>query len=140
MSYDLTFTGMSDALDAWERIVERALAILDDAEAARTDTYGEIDDPGTGIQLRIDNETGTISVPYRHFTAPAEVIVKLYELAEIVRQEAGLTGYDPQVGRPVREDDVGLAVTAYASVAAMFERRARTEARLAARRAEREQA
>jgi hypothetical protein len=122
----------------WSRLVDHASSILDDATVTLTGRYGEVDDEATGMQLQVTATTATISVPYWHFEQPASVIGKLFQLADIVERETGLSGVDPQVGMPVEQarQNLALVVAAYTTVAAMFERRARTEARIAARRAE----
>ena len=152
MSYDLTFAlpdrplgpsgrpdGAPDA-DVWRHLVDHARSILDDAMVSLTNEYGQVDDEATGIQLQVTATTARISVPYWHFEQPASIIGTLFQLAEIVEQKTGLSGVDPQVGMPVEQarQNLELVITAYTNVALMFERRARTEARIAARRAERD--
>jgi hypothetical protein len=149
MSYALTFAdarGDSEsaaetapAAEVWRRVVARVGPRLPGAEVTLTGSGGQLTDEATGIDLRLTASTGRIDLAYWHFEQPAQAIGMLYELAGIVEQETGLVGADPQLGMPVREagQRLDLAASMYANVAAMFERQARTQARIAARRAER---
>ncbi|HKE65723.1 MAG TPA: hypothetical protein VKB59_13885 [Micromonosporaceae bacterium] len=153
MSYDLTFSDPrldSDAVsgdtapaaEVWRRVVECVGPHLANVEPSLNDAYGELSHEETGIHLQLTATTASISMAYWHFEEPANAIRVLYLLAGIVEQETGLVGTDPQMGMSVQQagQHLDLVVSAYANVAAMFARRARTEARIAARRASRSDA
>ena len=55
-------------------------------------------DEATGIDMHLTSTRARISLAYWHFEQPANAIGMLYELAEIIEQETGLAGADPQVG------------------------------------------
>jgi hypothetical protein len=120
----------------WRRVVKQTRAVLAGVEVTRTDRFGEIDHPATGIQLWLSATAATISAPYWHVDDAAEVIATVYRLAEIVEAETTLTGFDPQMDRPVRDarQTLDLVAQYYANVAGMFARQQATRARAAARR------
>ena len=138
MSYDIYFVrrdpgqSFADALDAtedaydgdpgplgdaeveqWERIVERARAILDDAEEFTTESSCELVDTTTAIQLSMIADEVTITVPSeRPQQDSVTLMAKVYALARVVEDETGLEGYDPQLQEPVTDPRMRLAAQA----------------------------
>ena len=152
MSYDLTFLAKSagqsweDAIEAlgaweeagesgpqerpdaqaWERILTGAREMLGQVEVYAADAWYEFTHEPTAIQVSLEADTATITVPYWYSGARAESVVRLmYRLGEIIESATGLAGYDPQVGMPVGEagSQIAPAVAMFDSTAAMVAQR-----------------
>jgi hypothetical protein len=92
-------------LEAWDRIVPQARTLLGDVEITE---YGQesrdLNHSDTGIDLSVFGDEVSITVPYWHAGNDAAIVLdKVFALAAIVEKETGLTAYDPQVERPLRE-------------------------------------
>ncbi len=156
MSYDLVFapSTVGHAVEpdedgartpppaqVWRRLVDRAIQLLGPVHAILTETYGELDHEPTGIQLILTASSARITVPYGASGDDANTVLRqLYALGAIVEEETGLTGYDPQVGRPLREaaQNASGGQASFDLVGDMLRRSAETQRRAAQRRAEKE--
>ena len=150
MSYDLNFVRKVDgqtweeayeALDAaledddhigtpdsqaWGRIVAAARQVLGDVEVHDGGGWYELDHEPTGIQVNLSADSADLTVPYWYAGADAARIVEaIYRLGQAVEEHTGLTGYDPQVERPLAEvvDRPEAAVAVFDQVADSFQQR-----------------
>jgi hypothetical protein len=93
-----------ELLAAWERIVPQARELLGEIELFETEDTRELSHQSeqTGIQASIYASEVSITVPYWHRGAEAERILCLtYALAQVIENETGLEGYDPQYDRAI---------------------------------------
>jgi hypothetical protein len=87
--------------EAWGRIVAKAREILGAVEETVTDESLEFNHAPTGIQVSAFSNELTITVPYWHQGASTKTMVDVYALAEVLEQETGREGYDPQLDQPL---------------------------------------
>jgi hypothetical protein len=145
MSFDLTFVRKSadqswdEALEAmeaetdgapdaraWAGIVDDARRILGEIELHEGGEYFELDHEPTGIQLSLYAGEAAITVPYWYSGEQARLIVgTLYQLAAVIEEHTGLSGYDSQVDLPIAEaaQRPELASASFDMIAASFARR-----------------
>lgn len=115
-SWDEALQAMEDAaddgepiparlLEAWERIVPQARALLGDVDITEYELESrDLSHSETGIDLSVIGDEVSITVPYWHAgDAAAVVLGKVFALSAVVEKETGLTAYDPQVERPLAE-------------------------------------
>ncbi|MGW0577929.1 hypothetical protein ACWD25_18595 [Streptomyces sp. NPDC002920] len=101
-------------LEAWDRIVPQARAVLGEVEITEFEQESrDLSHSGTGIDLSVFGDEVSITVPYWHAGDDAAVVLgQVSTLASIVEKETGLTAYDPQTGRPLveapRDGSIGL--------------------------------
>ena len=125
MSYDLIFVPKSDdqsweeALGAaeedevgdrpspeiWASLLAATRQILgNEVSVAQDDTFYEVDDEATGVQLSYYAREAAITVPYWYRGERAMTIIRsVYQLAEAVEKLTGLPGFDPQLELPLPE-------------------------------------
>ncbi|WP_203702011.1 hypothetical protein [Asanoa iriomotensis] len=144
MSYDLMFMrrqpGQSwgEALEAaedyqdfgagpdeqvWQRVVARAKLLLGDAFTRLTDDGGEVSHERTGIQLFLYADSAEMNVPYGATGEGATAVLRtMFLLGQVVEEETGLEGYDPQLGQPLREAaaDLDLGAASFETVARLL--------------------
>lgn len=93
-----------ELLDAWDRIVPHARALLGEVDLFENGETCELSHDDTGIQLSIFVDEVAITIPYWHTgDKAAQALSKAYALAAIVERETGLQAYDPQVELPLSE-------------------------------------
>ncbi|WP_053847552.1 hypothetical protein [Streptomyces sp. NRRL B-24085] len=115
-SWDEVLEAMEDAaeesesiparlLDAWDRIVPQAGALLGEVDVTGEEQESrELSDSDTGIDLSVFGDEVSITVPFWHAgNDAADVLGKVFALAAVVEKETGLTAYDPQTERPLME-------------------------------------
>ncbi|MER5947827.1 hypothetical protein ABT127_17375 [Streptomyces sp. NPDC001904] len=95
----------AELLEAWQRIVPQARALLGDVDITEYEQESrDLSHSGTGIDLSVFGDELTITVPYWHAgDAAGTVLGTLFALSALVEKETGLTAYDPQVEMPLRE-------------------------------------
>ncbi|MEV4621700.1 hypothetical protein AB0J74_23695 [Asanoa sp. NPDC049573] len=101
--------GAGPAPDVWQRVVDRARALLGEVSLFVTDDCGEINHEPTSIQLDLFADSAAMHVPYGDTGDRATAILQaMYLLGRIVEEETGLEGYDPQADRPLAEAATNL--------------------------------
>jgi hypothetical protein len=92
-------------LEAWDRIVPQAQALLGQVEITEYEQESrDLSHSGTGIGLSVFGDEVSLTVPYWHAGNEAAVVLdKVFALAAVVESETRLTAYDPQMERPLRE-------------------------------------
>ena len=82
-----------------------------------SDTFTEFTDIETGIQIDIDPNQVSVSVPYWHNDAEAkQVFADVLRYLEIIQKETGYSIYDPQTEREIQlNGDVGQFLNTYSS-------------------------
>ncbi|MDG4822186.1 hypothetical protein O7635_10010 [Asanoa sp. WMMD1127] len=146
MSYDLMFLrrqpgqGWEEALEAaedyqdfgagpddeiWQRVLNRAKLLLGEVSTWLTDDAGEIIHERTGIQLTLYADSAEMSVPYGDTGDAATAVLRtMFLLGQVVEEETGLEGFDPQVDMPIREAaaNLDLGAASFEMVARMLSR------------------
>ena len=115
--------GAGPAPDVWQRVVERARLLLGEVSLFVTDDCGEINHEPTNIQLDLFADSAELHVPYGATGNGATAILQaVYLLGQVVEEETGLEGYDPQVGAPMREAaaNLDLGAASFETVAQLF--------------------
>ncbi|WP_055587789.1 hypothetical protein [Peterkaempfera griseoplana] len=91
-------------IDAWDRIVPQARALLGEVDLFEDGESCELSHAGTGIQLSVFQDEVSITVPYWHSgDDAARVLDQVYALGAVVERETGMDGYDPQAEAPLSE-------------------------------------
>ncbi|WP_089255430.1 hypothetical protein [Asanoa hainanensis] len=146
MSYDLMFLrrqpdqSWDEALEAaedyqdfgagpddevWQRVLTRARLLLGEVTAGLTDDGGEISHDRTGIQLSLYADSAEMSVPYGETGEGATAVLRtMFLLGQVVEEETGLEGYDPQLEQPIRAAaaNLDLGAASFDMVARMLSR------------------
>lgn len=108
----------AELLEAWQRIVPQARALLDDVDITEYEQESrDLSHSDTGIDLSVFGDEVSITVPYWHNgDGAARVLAKLFALCALVEQETGLTAYDPQVEMPLADTSPHQAMSIMSSV------------------------
>ena len=107
----------------WQRVVTRAKLLLGEVEATLTDDGGEISHERTGIQLSLYADSAEMNVPYGDTGEAATALLRtMFLLGQVVEEETGLEGYDPQLEQPIREAaaNLDLGAASFEMVARML--------------------
>jgi hypothetical protein len=97
-------------LEQWDTLLPRAREILGLVEVFEDDRTRELFAVDTGIQLSLFAGEVSVTVPYKHGTEAALVVMhKVYSLSRAVEDATGLEGYDPQLEEPVHLQHLSAA-------------------------------
>ncbi|MEV0713399.1 hypothetical protein [Asanoa sp. NPDC050611] len=99
----------------WQRVTKRAKLLLGDLVTTLSDDNGQLTHEGTGIQLILCADSAEMTVP----DSATAVLRTMFLLGQVVEEETGLQGYDPQAGQPIREAaaDLDLGAASFEMVA-----------------------
>jgi hypothetical protein len=99
--------------------IAQAMKITADEARARFQ-HVELTDLNTGLQITLYAEAATITVPYHHSGAKADVVFReIWDHLDTLRREVGYVAYDPQLSRVVEtEDDRVAALATYVPMVA----------------------
>ncbi|HKA69623.1 MAG TPA: hypothetical protein VKG85_10950 [Actinomycetes bacterium] len=102
-----------DLADTWDRLVDRCRPLLDGpVELYLTREFRELSDEGTGITLTLFPTEAGLTAPYGH-GEPKRLIATMFALAQVVQEETGWRGFDPQLGVGLDEVRAGVVETQY---------------------------
>lgn len=99
----------------------RAMKISEE-EARAELCHIELNSPD-GIQIQVDSDKATLTLPYHHQGAKARSVFKeVWQYLHVFQTEALYLAYDPQFGRPLDlSKDFDEALGTYTGVATAFE-------------------
>lgn len=104
-----------DLADTWDRLVERCRPLLDGPiEVYLTREFRELSDEGTGMALTLFPTEAGLTAPYGH-GEPKRLIATLFAVAQVVQEETGWRGFDPQLGVGLDEVRAGVVESQYAT-------------------------
>jgi hypothetical protein len=109
----------------WQRILGRARLLLGEVAARLTDDRGELVHDRTGMKLFLYADSAEMSVPHGAGGEGATAVLRtMFLVGQVVEEETGLEGYDPQLGQPIREAaaDLDLGGASFEMVARMLSR------------------
>jgi hypothetical protein len=112
--------GAGPVEQVWQRLTARARLLLGDIRTRLGDDRAELTHDRTGIQLFLYADSAEMNVPH----GATAVLRTMFVLGQVVEEETGLEGYDPQVGQPIREAaaDLDLGAASFEMVARMLSR------------------
>ncbi|MGW6396682.1 hypothetical protein [Streptomyces sp. NPDC055134] len=108
----------AEPLEAWQRIVPRARALLGDVDVTEYEQEScDLSHSDTGIDLSVCGDEVSITVPYWHIgDSAATVLGRLFARSAPVEKETGPTGCDPQVEMPLAETSPQQAMSIMSGV------------------------
>ena len=107
--------GAGPDADVWQRVAGRARFLLGEVASRMTDDSGELNHERTGLRLLLFADSAELTVP----ADDTALLRTMFLLGQVVEEETGLEGYDPRMGKPIREAaaNLDLGAASFESVA-----------------------